>query len=195
MLLAKTRADEARLKEVMRKIQCENMFVYPRTLRGGGSMFFWGLTIHVTVEVSGTNYIDALFQEDDRVGIGLIIRDCQGRAWHRVEIIPLPLTVMDFETLATLSALQLVVDLSLIVAIPEGDSTSLSLISFSLFSHKVKRFATLSHCFRFPHVRKERNSVAHNLVRHARHVTGFQVWIEDVPSHTIAIYLAILLTN
>ena len=59
VLLAKTRADEARLKEVMRKIQCENMFVYPRTLRGGGSMFFWGLTIHVTVEVSGTNYIDA----------------------------------------------------------------------------------------------------------------------------------------
>ena len=66
-------ADEARLKEVMRKVQYENMFVYPRTSRGGGSMFFWGSTIDVIVEVSGTNYIDALFQEDDRVGIGLII--------------------------------------------------------------------------------------------------------------------------
>nr|POE63980.1 hypothetical protein CFP56_02015 [Quercus suber] len=46
-------------------------------------MFFWGLTINVTVEVFGTNYIDALFQGDDRVGIGLIIRDCQDEqaAW------------------------------------------------------------------------------------------------------------------
>ena len=105
MLLAETWADEARLKEVMRKIQCENMFIYPRTSRGGGSMFFWGSTIDVTIEISGTNYIDALFQEDDRARIGLIIRDCQGRAWHRVEIIPLPLTVMEFETLATSRAL------------------------------------------------------------------------------------------
>ena len=117
-------------------------------------MFFWGLTIDVTMEVSGTNYTDALFQGDDRAGIGLIIQDCQGRAWHRVEIIPLPLTVMDFETLATSSALQLVANLSLIVAILEGDSDLFSLISFSLFSHKVKCFANLSHCFRFPHVRR-----------------------------------------
>ena len=40
VLLAKTWADEVRLKEVIREIQCENMFVYPRTLRGGGSIFF-----------------------------------------------------------------------------------------------------------------------------------------------------------
>ena len=101
LLLAKIWADEVRLKEVIREIQCENMFVYPRTSRGGGSMFFWGSTIDVIVEVSGTNYIDALFQEDDWARIGLIIRDCQGRAWHRVEIIPLPLTVAEFESLAT----------------------------------------------------------------------------------------------
>ena len=106
MLLAKTWADEVRLKMVMRKIQCENMFVYPRTSRGSGSMFFWGSNIDVTMEVLGTNYIEALFQEDDRVGFGLTIRDCQGRAWHRVEIIPLPLTVVEFETLAISRALQ-----------------------------------------------------------------------------------------
>ena len=76
VLLAKTWVDEVRLKKVMRKIQCENMFVYPRTSRGSGSMFFWGSNIDETVEVLGTNYIDALFQEDDRVGIGLTIRDC-----------------------------------------------------------------------------------------------------------------------
>ena len=101
VLLAKTWVDEVRLKKVMRKIQYENMFVYPRTSRGSGSMFFWGSNIDVTMEVLGTNYIEALFQEDDRVGFGLTIRDCQGRAWHRVEIIPLPLTVAEFESLAT----------------------------------------------------------------------------------------------
>nr|POF25840.1 hypothetical protein CFP56_69431 [Quercus suber] len=77
VFLAETRVDDARLKEVMRKFQCESVFVYLVTFRGGGSLFFWGFTIDVTVEVSGTNYTDALFQGDYRAGIGLIIRDCQ----------------------------------------------------------------------------------------------------------------------
>ena len=32
--------------------------------------------------------------------------------------------------------------------------------------------------------------MAHNLARHACHVTGFSVWMEDVPSHTLAAYPA-----
>ena len=56
---------------------------------------------------------EALFQEEDRAGIGVIIRDCQGRAWHKVKIIPLPLTVLELETLATLESLQFAADLSL----------------------------------------------------------------------------------
>ena len=64
-------------------------------------MLFWRSTIDVTVEGVGTNYIDAMFQEEDRAGIGVIIRDCQGRAWHMVKITPLPLTVLELETLAT----------------------------------------------------------------------------------------------
>ena len=31
------------------------------------------------------------------------------------------------------------------------------------------------------HIRHESNSVTHNLTRHALHVTGFLVWIKDVP--------------
>ena len=64
-------------------------------------MLFWRSTIDVTVEVPGKNYIETLFQEEDRVGIEVIIQDCQGRAWHKAEIIPLPLTVVELETLAT----------------------------------------------------------------------------------------------
>ena len=43
-------------------------------------MLFWRSTIDVTVEVPGKNYIETLFQEEDRVGIEVIIQDCQGRA-------------------------------------------------------------------------------------------------------------------
>ena len=106
--------------------------------------------------------------------------------------------------MATSKALQFVVDLSLKDVIPEGDSEivinalnadSYSLASFGLFSQDVKCFAILFHCIRFSHVRREGNSVAHNLVRHARHVTGFQVWMEDVPSHSVDIRQICLLFN
>ena len=40
---------------------------------GGGLVLFWRLTIDVLVEGSGTNYIDKMFQEEDRAEIGVII--------------------------------------------------------------------------------------------------------------------------
>ena len=40
---------------------------------GGGLVLFWRLTIDVIVEGSGTNYIDTMFQEEDRTGIGVIL--------------------------------------------------------------------------------------------------------------------------
>ena len=40
---------------------------------GGGLVLFWKLTIDVIVEGSGTNYIDTIFQEEDRAEIGVII--------------------------------------------------------------------------------------------------------------------------
>ena len=40
---------------------------------GGGLVLFWRLTIDVLVEGSDTNYIDKMFQEEDRAEIGVII--------------------------------------------------------------------------------------------------------------------------
>ena len=40
---------------------------------GGGLVLFWRSTIDIIVEGLGTNYIDTMFQEKDRVGIGVII--------------------------------------------------------------------------------------------------------------------------
>ena len=100
-------------------------------------------------------------------------------------------------------ALQCAADLSSNDVILEGDSEIVinalnedphSLAAFGLPIQDVKCFSNLFHCIRFSHVRREGNSVAHNLARHARHVTGFQVWIEDVLLHTIATYQANLPT-
>nr|POE61294.1 hypothetical protein CFP56_75184 [Quercus suber] len=83
---------------------------------------------------------------------------------------------MELETLATLKALQFDANLSLKDVIPEGDSETVidalnadshSLESFGLLSQDVKCFASLFHCVKFSHVRREGNSVADNLARHA----------------------------
>ena len=88
---------------------------------GGGLLLFWRSTIDVIVEGSGTNHIDTMFQEEERAGIGLIIRECQGKGLaHMVGIIPLPLTVIELETLAILKTLQFDADLSLEDVTPEG---------------------------------------------------------------------------
>ena len=102
MFLAETLVDEARLKNMLKKIRCENIFSAPRTNRCGGLVLFWRSIIDATVEGSGTNYIDATFQEEDRAGTGVIIRDCQGKGLaQRSEIIPLPQTVVELKTLTT----------------------------------------------------------------------------------------------
>ena len=73
---------------------------------GGGLVLFWRLTSDVIMEVSGTNYIDTIFQEEDRAGIRVIIQECQGKGLaHMVGIIPLPLTIIELETLAISKAL------------------------------------------------------------------------------------------
>ena len=48
--------------------------------------------------------------------------------------------------------------------------------------------ARLFTCISFQHVGRVGNNVAHNLARHAHHVTGFSVWMEDVSLHIFATY-------
>ena len=149
------------------------------------------------------NYIDTMFQVEDRAVIGVIIRECQGKGLaHMVGIIPFPLTVIELETLATSKALQLDADMSLEDVTPEGvseiamnvlNADSQSLESFGLLSRDVKCFARLFHCIRFSHVRRKGllyshikrndNGVAHSLAKNALCILNFQVWMEDVPSH------------
>nr|POE62339.1 hypothetical protein CFP56_44214 [Quercus suber] len=84
-------------------------------------VMFWRSTIDVIVEGLGTNYFDTMFHEKDRAGIGVIIRECQGKGLaHMVGIIPLPLTIIELETLAMSKALQFDANLSLEDVTTEG---------------------------------------------------------------------------
>ena len=64
VFIAEAWANEARLNNVKRKIQFENMFIIPRTSRGGGLVLFWRSSIVVTVEWSDKNHIDAIINKD-----------------------------------------------------------------------------------------------------------------------------------
>ena len=39
----------------------------------------------------------------------------------------------------------------------------------------------------FSHVLRQKNSATHNIARHARHVSEFSVWMEDVSPHLFAV--------
>uniref|UniRef100_UPI0039818262 hypothetical protein n=1 Tax=Salmonella sp. s36468 TaxID=3159641 RepID=UPI0039818262 len=45
-------------------------------------------------------------------------------------------------------------------------------------------------CISFSHIRRLDNSVAHNLAKHARHVAGLKVWMEDVPPEVKDVYFS-----
>ena len=152
MFIAETWANETRLKDVKRKTQFENMFVVPRTNRGGSLVLFW------------------------RSSIGVIVRDSRGMAMVSLSHnIPLPHSVVDLETLAASRALDFSLEIGLDKAVLEGDSEIemnalkddfSSLASFGLLILDAQMLAGLFSCISFLHLGRDGNSVAHNLARH-----------------------------
>ena len=115
----------------------------------------------------------------------MVNRDCQGLVLASIsQIILLPLTIVELETLAAAKALQFATDLGLSKVILERDSeifinalneNSQSLASFGLLIQDVKNIANYFHCISFSHVRRDGNCITHNLIRHTQHVIGFSV--------------------
>nr|XP_023899808.1 uncharacterized protein LOC112011691 [Quercus suber] len=144
------------------------------------------------------NFDGAVFKNKDRVGIGMVVRDSQGMVMASLsQIIPLPHSVVNLETLATYRALEFSLELGFDKAILEGDSMiimaalrdpSPSLASYGLLLQDAQFMACLFTCISSQHVARVGNNVAHNLARHARHVTSFSVWMEDDPIQIYAAY-------
>ena len=144
------------------------------------------------------NFDGAMFKDDERAGIGVVVRDSQGLVLASLsQNIPLPHSVVILETLAACRALEFSLELGFDKAILEGDSLivmtalrdpSPSLASFGLLVQDAQCLARSFTCISFQHVGRVGNTVAHNLARHARHVTGFLVWMEDVPIQVFTAY-------
>ena len=62
--------------------------------------------------------------------------------------------------------------------------------TFNLLIRDAQVFANRLSWVKFQHVSRDGNNVAYNLARHARHVTDFSVWMEDVPFHCFDVYQA-----
>ena len=60
VFLAKTWADEARLKKIKRDFDFSNMFFVDRNNRGGGLVMYWRNGVDLQVDTSSKNHIDAI---------------------------------------------------------------------------------------------------------------------------------------
>ena len=115
------------------------------------------------------------------------------------ENIPLPQTMANVEAVAARRAIMLARDLNLTSIILEGDSKIItraiqaeeqSLASYGNLIEEIRKYANSFLNVRISHVKRKGNSVVHSLARHARHVSGLVVWMEEVPSHILPVLLA-----
>ena len=101
----------------------------------------------------------------------------------------------EIEAFATLKALQFAFDLGFQNAKLEGDSLGLikalkeedhNLSPLGLLVKDVKLAANNFVSLSYSHIKRNGNSVAHILAKHAIRIPDFQVWMEDVPSHVVS---------
>ena len=99
--------------------------------------------------------------------------------------------------MAAARALSFIAELGFSRFILEGDSELIIKAlqskedSLAPFGHilTVAKTTVDVNCVLFTHIRRLGNAVAHNFAKHARHVVGLQVWIEDVPPHLYSVLL------
>ena len=138
------------------------------------------------------NFDGAQFSDMGKAGLGVVIRNSRGQALASLsEQTSLPFSPDITEALAAARAISFARGLSFTSFTLEGDSMNIikSLkseeASLSAFGHILSSAKSMmaDGNIRFSHVGRMGNMVAHNLTQHARHVRGFSIWMEDVPSH------------
>ena len=146
------------------------------------------------------NFDGAVFREDNSAGVGVVIRDEQGfLVAAMTDKIPLPYSVSAVEVLAAVKALRFAGDIGLESFILEGDSkitidalagNNMEHAEFGNLIEEAKWLSSQFSDVSYSHVKRQANFAAHNSARHARHVSEFAVWMEDVPPHLFAVIQA-----
>ena len=146
------------------------------------------------------NSDDAIFQEQNFVGVGVVIRDIKGHGIAFMdEKITLPYSVTNVELMVAKRALRLALDFGLSPIVLNGNSKNTIdalmceeslLADYRHLVDDAKRLANQFESMEFSHVKREGNSAAHNIVRHVRHLCELSMWMEDVPQHLFAVIQA-----
>ena len=137
------------------------------------------------------NYDGAIFQEQGRAGIGVVIRNSAGDVMASLsQQIPMPTMVAQVEAMATRRAVEFAQELGITRAIIEGDSETIckdllnpspSLSLHGLLIRDAQDLALSFTSITFAHVSRQGNTVAHSLARMAILSQSLNVWMEDVP--------------
>nr|XP_023900897.1 uncharacterized protein LOC112012746 [Quercus suber] len=138
------------------------------------------------------NYDGAIFSQQERAGVGVVIRNAEGAVMASLsQQIPLPTTVAQVEALAVRRATEFALELGVTKAIFEGDSEVICRElndpnpSQALHGHLLQDVKSLSNSFHFAsfsHVCRQGNNVADALAKRAIREHDQTVWMEDVPS-------------
>ena len=133
------------------------------------------------------------FLELGKAVLGVVVHDCQGNAIASLsEQAPLLFSPVIIEAMDAAKAMTFAQELGIADFMLEGDSevvintfqsTKVSLSTFGHLLESVKSILVTSKCIVFSHIHRTGNRVVHNLAKHARHVRGLSVWVEDIPPH------------
>ena len=128
-----------------------------------------------------------------KVGLGVIIRDSRGQALASLsEQASLRFSPEIVEAMAAARAISFAHGLGFTSFVLEGDSINIikalqsddeSLSPYGHILSSAKSMVVAGSNMTYLHVGRTGNNVAHNLAKHARHVRGFSMWMEDVPPH------------
>ena len=123
------------------------------------------------------NYDGAVFTQQNRAGLGVVIRDSEGAVMASMsQQVPLPTTVAQVEALAARRAAVFALEIGITKAILEGDSETIvkELLeptpSLALHGHLLQDVKSLQNSFNFlsfTHVFRQGNNVAHAMARWA----------------------------
>ena len=167
-----------------------------RTHRQPTSSTRWHPPIAGSVKI---NYDGAMFGESDNAGIGVVIRNHEGKVLAAFsEKIAKPPTVEILELLAARRAIVFTAESGYENLVCEGDSESVvnSLkrpgMENSRGGHLIKDIVSLSNSLvsiSFAHVRRQGNAVAHALAQRARQYLASHIWLECVPTDILSFVL------
>ena len=141
------------------------------------------------------NFDGANAESSRMSGVRVVIQDSEGVVLAScAEKLNQPFKAEDMEALAALKALSFAHELGFQNIVLEGDALNLiqalkaqeqNLLPWGLLVEDVKEYGKKFRRVLYSHVKRNGNSVAHNLAKYALRISDFQVWMEYVPSHIV----------